>query len=154
MNTHMKTFTQFSQQLAELKEQKINGISIGCDSRTGYMMGAVYYTHLYIRALQNTEIDPRGLDKSDKKALANIFCADQLQGSIYTDDEGVRWYIFREGSKLYAQTLTEWLTPSRKHSTLLPVDNFRIAHPLTNLDNCTVCPIGKVWPNIKAFWAR
>ena len=105
MNTHMKTFTQFSQQLAELKEQKINGISIGCDSRTGYMMGAVYYTHLYIRALQNTEIDPRGLDRSEKKALAAI--ADQLQGSIYTDDEGVRWYIFREGSKLYAQTLTE-----------------------------------------------
>lgn len=98
-----------------------------------------------------TDIYTRGLDKTDRRALADM--ADQMQGSIYTDPEGVRWYVFRDGNRIYAKTLTEWLTPSRHNSKWLPVYNWQTAHPVANLEAVEVRPF-RGYRIIQPFWTR
>lgn len=109
-NINYKAFAAHCEAMERLKGE--NGVI--CRDKCGNVAGLVHITSLQIKALEEVEIYARGLDASARKELRMRIESGRVKGSIYTDGDGVRWYMWRDGARVYERKVSDWLRPNRR----------------------------------------
>lgn len=109
-NINYKAFSAHCEAMGRIKA----GNSVMYRDKCGNIAGLVHLTSIQIKALEEVEIYTRGLDASAKKELQERIESGRVKGSIYTDGDGVRWYMWRDGARVYEKMLSDWLAPNRR----------------------------------------